>query len=967
MAATGLVGRDAELAAVDGALEALDGGTGGFLLLSGDPGIGKSALLGAATDRARERGWNVLIGRAAEFERDLPFAVLSDALDARLAELDRPRLVRLGVERVDELAAMFPSLAHLAPEGPPLVADRHRAHRAVRELLDGLAATRPLVLVLDDLQWADPATVELLAALVRRPPSGRVLVLAAHRASPELAPLVTALGADGRAPLTLGPLGPDEAADLLGVRVDGPAREAVLRHAAGNPFFLEQLARAPQLAHAGGGAAFGIVPDGVRAAIRTELSTLDEATRTLLHGAAVAGQPFELRHAATAAGVDLATAAAGADAALAVGILHPTDSVGRFAFRHPLVRRAVYEDAGAGWRLAAHDRLRRELEAVGADVVLVAHHAEGAASVGDEPSIAALIAAADRVAARAPASAAHWYGAALRLLADPEGTRRAELQGRHGAALLAAGRLDEAREALLEADTQSVAAVMRLAQVETWLGLDEDARRRLERAMARLEPGDHADRAALALQLVVLHELNLRTQEAGVAASGALASAREARDPVVLGAVQAVLAGVLAHSDVAAANEVFDAAAAAFAACDDEELAPWLDSVYALGWAATHLERHEEGERVFTRGAQVARAAGATGMVAIMLANRALCALRDGRLREAWAVADEAVEVARTAPTRRFLWWTLFARSMTLGRAGDPDTARAALAECEAVAATLPPHAHVTLWTSFARAFSTAALGDPSGALADLERLAGGPDLPLVLNGDRHYARLIAISAAIGRGDLETAERWAAEGEDWAAESGLVGQLGWALRGRAMVTGARGDLVAAAEQSVASARAFERVGIAVEAERSRIAAAGCLVEAGERDRAVELLVAAESALHAVGAERDRQAAVRALRGLGRRVAPRAAEPSAAAATATAPGALPPASGALTALSDREREVAELVAQGRTNREVAEALFLSTKTVETHLRNIFAKLDVSSRAAVAAVVERERHASALAAS
>lgn len=957
-AAAGLVGRDAELRAVGSALAALEAGQGGFLLVGGDPGIGKSALLAAAAEQAAARGWTVVQGRAAEFERDLPFALLADALDARLAELDRPRLTRLGVERVDELAAMFPSLAHLAPDAPALQADRHRAHRAVREVLDGLAATRPLVVVLDDLQWADPATVEVLAALVRRPPAGRVLVLAAHRPSPELAPLVTALGADGRAPLALGPLDADDAASLLDPELDAPAREAVLRQAAGNPFYVLQLARAPQMAHATGGAAFGLVPDGVRAAIRTELASLDTTTRAFLHGAAVAGQPFELRQAATAAALDLTDAAAAADAALAVGILHPTEAAGRLAFRHPLVRRAVLEDAGAGWRLAAHDRLRRELEAVGADVVLIAHHAEGAASVGDEPSITALVAAADRVAARAPASAAHWYAAALRLLADPEGRRRADLQGRLGSALLAAGRLDEARTALLEADTEPVDAVVRLAQVETWLGLDEDARRRLQRAIGRLDPAAHADRAALLLQLVVLHELNLRTHEARSAASDALSAARAADEPVVLGAAQAVLAGVLAHSDVAGAGEVLDAASAAFAACDDAELAPWLDSMYALGWAATHLERHDEGEQVFARGGRVARAAGATGMVAIMRTNEALCALRAGRLRDAWTMSDEAVEIARTAPTRRFLWWTLFGRSMALGRAGDPDQARAALAECEAVAATLPPHPHVTLWTGFVRAFSTAALGDPAGALRDLERLAGGPDLPLVLNGDRHYARMIAIAVALGDGDLETAERWAAEGEDWAAEAGLVGQLGWALRGRAMVTAARGALDDAAAQAAASAGAFERAGVLVEAQRSRIAAAGCLVEAGRRDEAVELLTLAEQALHEVGAERDRTAAVRELRRLGRRVAPRATEP--AAARADAPGS------ALAALSEREREVADLVAQGRTNREVADALFLSTKTVETHLRNIFAKLGVSSRTAVASVVERERHAATLAA-
>ncbi|WP_205697231.1 helix-turn-helix transcriptional regulator [Conexibacter sp. SYSU D00693] len=953
-----LVGRQAELEALEALLRAThEAGTGTFALVAGDPGIGKSTLSASLAQAAEEAGWTVLAGRAAEFERELPFGALVDALDAHVAGLDRTRLARMGVERLEELAAILPSLeAHATPTA----GDRHATHRALRELLEGVAATRPLLLVLDDLHWADPATVDVLAALARRPPAARVLVLGGHRPSAQLAPLVSAVQALERGTLVrLAPLSRDDAAALLGPEVTPAERDAILRAAGGNPFFLEQLARAPVAAGAGTAGPAG-VPPGVAAAIREELEALADGTRAFLHGAAVAGEPFDLVLAAAAAQITQGAATAAVDEAIAAGVVQEADAPGRFAFRHPLVRRAVYEAAGAGWRLGAHDRLRRALEALGADVTLIAHHAEGAAAVGDDEAIDVLVAAADRVAARAPDSAAHWYGAALRLLTDVTGERRRDLLAKRGAALLTGGHLEEAREVLLEADAGTLDATVGLAQVETWLGLDDEARARLERAIARLGEDEHRARAALELQLVVLHELNLRTHEAGAAARRALAAAEAAEDPVVLGAVRALFADVLSQSDPQGAAEILEAAMEAFARCEDAELAPWLQSIWALGWAATHIERYDDGAALFDRGLRIARLAGDPGMAATLQVDRALCALRAGNLRECWTLIDDGVEAARLAPSRRYLWWALFGQALSLGRSGDEGRARAALAECEAVAKTLPPHPHVTLWTGYVRAFVLAGLGDLAAAFEGLEALAGGEGLPLVQNADRHYARLIAINAALGRGDLDEAEHWAAEGEDWAAESGLVGQRGWALRGRAIVTAAQGDLAAAAERAIASGEAFASVGIVLEAERSRLLAGGCLAAAGRRDDAVKLLLAAEQALYDAGAERDRAVAVRELRRLGRRVAPRAAaEPAAGAAGGAADGLAP--------LSAREREVASLVAEGRTNREVAETLFLSQKTVETHLRNIFAKLGVTSRTGVAAAVERGRHEAALAGS
>src|SRR6185503_6173132 len=179
-------------------------------------------------------------------------------------------------------------------------------------------------------------------------------------------------------------------------------------------FYLEQLVRA--------GAGNAQLPTTVTEAIRGELRALDERTRRLLEGAAVAGDPFEPDLAAAAAQLGPDEALALLDGLLATGFVHETRVPREFAFRHPLVRRAVYESAGGGWRLAAHARVAGALEARGAGPAQLAHHVQFSASHGDEAAIALLRAAGDAVRPQTPATAARWYEAALRLLPGPNGT-----------------------------------------------------------------------------------------------------------------------------------------------------------------------------------------------------------------------------------------------------------------------------------------------------------------------------------------------------------------------------------------------------------------------------------------------------------------------------------------------------------------------------------------------------------------
>ncbi len=313
-----LVGRARELAALGAALERLAHGRPGWVWARGEPGIGKSRLLDELAARADAAGHLVLTGRGAEFERDIPFGIWVDALDDYAGALGPERVGRLVGDRVAELSRVLPAVPAPADTAPAALHDeRYRAHRAVRALLDALAGRRPLVLVLDDVHWADDASLELVAHVLRRPPVGPVLLALGFRDGQVpgalLADLEAVARAGGGVELAPAPLTAAEADALLGDRVSREGRADAYRQSGGNPFYLEQLARAG-----------GPVPAGVAAALAQEVAALPGPARLLAQGAAVAGDPIDLDLAVSAAGTTEAQALDALDALLAGGLVAPT-------------------------------------------------------------------------------------------------------------------------------------------------------------------------------------------------------------------------------------------------------------------------------------------------------------------------------------------------------------------------------------------------------------------------------------------------------------------------------------------------------------------------------------------------------------------------------------------------------------------------------------------------------------------
>jgi DNA-binding CsgD family transcriptional regulator/tetratricopeptide (TPR) repeat protein len=955
------VGRESELAQLEAALDTLIAQTSVCVAVEGEAGIGKTRLLSELRRRAEERGCLVLVGSAAEFERDLPFSVWTDALDAYVASQELGLAESWDAELVGELAGILPSLRASAAAVRDTIADeRYRAHRAVRRLLELLAGARPLVLVLDDLHWSDGASIELLAALLRRGVDAPVLLALAFRPGRVARRLAPALVVPSTRRIALGALSESQAAELL-AGLDARSAAAIYRLGGGNPFYLEQLARASGEGrllsaldgdNADGGA--DGVPAAVAAALAEELAALSDAERALLEGASVAGDPFEPDLAAAIAELSASEGLAALDGLLAVDLVRPTAVPRRLIFRHPLVRRAVYESAGGGWRLAAHARAAATLTVRGAAIAERAHHVEQCATQGDEEAIAVLCQAGVAATPRAPAAAAHWFEAALRLLPSEDRGRQVEVLVALAGTLRSLGELERCRATLLEAlellpsdAANRLELAARCAAVEHWLGRHHDAHRRLTHAWEDLS--EHSTPAATALQIELavdgLYALDFdQTLAMG---RGALEAARALGDRVLVAAAASALClGEVAAGQIEAGRRCRAEAIAHLERLSDAELAPWLESLYYLGWAENYLEHYEDALTHVDRGVAIARATDDGRVLIPMMLVKGYIFEMQGRVAEAIELCETAVESTRLSLSPHHLSWALYELAFAHYHAGDLEAAIAAAEESAQVGgrmagATMPAAGGGPGWVLGISLFEA---GEVERAREIMHGL-GSDDLPHKIPVERcfDWELLALVELALGR--REAAEGYVRRCEEHAATLGLRLPTAVALRGRAAVLLADGDAPGAARLSTEAAEVAAAAGARLPAAFSLALAGQALAAAGERARAIAVLREAERELDACGALRVRDQMRRELRRLGARAEPRG--PATAGDTGVA------------ALTRRELEIANLVTDRKTNREIAATLFLSEKTIETHMRNIFVKLGASSRVQVARVVERER--------
>ncbi|MDX6733127.1 MAG: hypothetical protein QOC54_3075 [Baekduia sp.] len=958
-----LVGRRHELTVLDAALDAAFSGRGATVVeLVGEPGIGKTTLLGHAVATARRRGALVLEARCSEFERDVPFGLFAEALDPYLDGDGAADLTALDAEHRRHLATILPAAARTVEAAPAAAGrERHRLHRAVEALLARIAARRGLVLACDDIHWADPASVALLASLVRRRAVPRMLLAVAYRPHQTGSAVGDefrhAAGEGLSERVALAPLADGEAEQLLPAALPEATRRRIRSESGGNPFHLRQLARAaapsatagPGASHAGDPSATG-VPPAVREAIVGETRPLTPAARRMLEGAAITGDPFDVGLAGDVAELTERHAHTALDALVAADLVRATDDPRAFRFRHPLVRRTVYETSGAGRRLGAHARAAALLTAAGATPASLAHHVEQSARPGDVAAVDVLMRAGAEVLDSAPQTAVRWLTAARRVLGDADRDgRRAPLFSALAAALAGAGRFADSRAVLLEAqaalpedDAGRLAMTVRCAVLDRLLGDHDGADARLAAALELLDDPGSPDGVTLRLELAA--HASLRADFAALRAGAVQAL----RDATALGSPElcAVAMSALAMAEhcvgaFPAARERCREASELIVRLDDDALGRHLEMLLHLGWAEYFLGSFAEAEAHFARGTAVAGARGSAILSIELMVGEALSLAARGRIAEAIDVADAAVEDARVLPSPQSLVWALFAQTTVLEAGGDPALAVRAGEEAAALAAGLAPSSIVAGCGS-ALAAARVANGEGARAVAVLLELQGGADLPMFFPGQKAACYEVLTRAELLEGHHEAAAGWA----DRARASAQLGDLplahAMADRAEAHVALATGAPERAAELALAAACAAEALALPIETARSRILAGRALIDGGDRDGGAAQLREAEALLQACGSEYLRSDAVRELRRIGRRV------------NRMGRGGRPDARGA-AALTAREREIAALVASGQTNRDVAAALFLSEKTVESHLANAFVKLGVSSRRSIAAAL------------
>ncbi|MGW3341876.1 helix-turn-helix transcriptional regulator [Nonomuraea rubra] len=909
-----LVGREDALAAVS---EVVLGGAG-CVVVEGPAGIGKSRLLEEAAAVGRAGGLAVVLGRATELDRVAPLSTLSRALGDSGASPEYGAF--LAIERAGEAIERF-------------------------------SRVRPVAIVLDDVQWADELTCLALRQLVPGLAGSPVVWLLARRPLPEQE-AVDRLIAEGARRVPLPPLSPEEAAELCRRLLGAAPGASVLelaRAAGGNPFLLEEVLNAlreeGRIAVSDGGVAVVREPDlpaGFVAAVERRLRDLSGEARRVLEAGAVLRRPFTVHEAAGLLGSAPGALVGHVEEAVRAGAL--VGEGDRLAFRHDLIREAVYGGLAAAIRTALHREAAVVLRREGRPPAELAEHLRHGARVGDVAAVRELRAAAEEMTAVAPSAAADLMLRAL------------ELSGRHhpgpaptaGAQTAGAG-APGASEPPPEAAGQAAGAgapgageplggagglVAGVVRLLASAGRLDEAR---EIADAHGAARDAAERAGIAFGLAEALK-HAGDDRAVIARTG-----RALELPGVPVRERARLLAVRAHALMMTGR--IDAA-------DDAAREAIANGEAVTGRAANPVEEAVAGEeataeRAVDPGAEgiPARAAGPGGEVfaqVVGLQARSTVAIFRGELGDALRYAGRSVELAdgaggETAHRHPRLW--LGAALTALDRFEEAQEVYAVVErECGRLGtAWALPLLHrfraelLLAWGRLDDAYAEAETG-----LRVAEQLSAMALAPALL-GVLGQVTLLRGEAGAARELLNRGRGLAGDGPGLVAE-----ELRW-RSGRAPSAGVLAYLVV--QEPWTAARLRRVVPGAVECVRDLARrnpgqvslAAGAAQAEGRLEEAIELYRAGPRPLGLAAALEEagrRDEAVEVYRSCS--AAPPASAPSVGEGSGWA------------ALTGAELRVVRLVAQGMTNREAAAALFLSPHTVDTHLRHAFAKLGVNSR-------------------
>jgi DNA-binding CsgD family transcriptional regulator len=929
MSPVGVVGRDAELEVIRSALAAAVAGRGQVILVEGEPGIGKSALLLASLAGATELGCEVGWAAADELSPRFPLRLLLDCLGIEARSSD-PR--RAGI--ADLLRGRPPGTgepAALVPGGDPMSAVVER----VLAIVDQLCADAPLVLVADDLQWADDASLAAWQRLSRTVGQLPLLLVGACRPVPHRAELDTLRAMAGAGLIRLGPLPAPAVLDVvagLAGATPGPRLRALSTQAAGNPLYLRELVdalvRAAAITVADGTAELAgdrtnRAPATLAAAIAGRLGFLSGDATVALRAAALLGTEFSVDDVAAVLGRPAADLAGVFAEAAAAGVLTAGD---RPSFRHPLIRQALYDSVPNAVRLALHQHAARALAGAGASAERVAAQLLPASSTMDAWALDWLASTAAELADRAPAIAVELLDRALAQL-NPDVAPWDELAGTLARVLFRLGRNAEvpARQVLTHAADPELAAEMRWILGERLLrdGRPDDALRAVEQGLA--EPGvPEVWRARLTAMSGRILSNSLGDLDAAQAGGErALAIALASGDRLAIAyCLYNLSTTCLMRRDQPTRLEYLDRALGTIG--DDPEylelrLLLLGNRMLALGL----LDRFADVEQTLGAARDLAERRSGYAGVTRFHTPAAMVHFWSGRWDDAVAELDAAGDLAdnpRLVPTA--------AAIVSLIACHRDDRARAA--------EQLTPFEGIQLATTF-DAVNSGFLIAARGLLAERD---GRPEQaaevmseflePRYALMERYLSLPDVTRAALAVGDTATATR-AAELCEHDPGRHTPGRVAAMERCRGLLTRDPGLLAKAGAH-------LRTVGRVADYARNCEDIAVLAAQQGDSRTARSALISATTVYEELGADWDLRRADAGVRPFGIRRGARGPRRR-------------PAYG-WAALSPTELRIAQLVAEGRSNPDIATELLLSRRTVQSHVSNILMKLKAQSRVDIA---------------
>jgi DNA-binding NarL/FixJ family response regulator len=871
----------------------------------GEAGLGKTRILAELERRAASAGLLVCSGRATQFEQGVPFGIYGEMLEPlSTGQASRPRV-----------------------------------DASMRQMLAETTANS-VALLLDDMHWADSASLELTEHLIRKPPQVPLLLAVAFRSACAPARLVEVIARLGSGAVLID-LPPLESADLAVLLAGVPRRrrELIMGASLGNPLYIQALSRLPDrtldglvrlarrtspvnadwLAHSQG---------YVLAGLAAELTAQEQPVQRVAHVAAVVADHTTIDLVAHVAELPMDAVVDAVDQLGRMGLIEADGA--RLTFRHPVMRAAAYALTGPAWRFEAHTRTAEFLRTRQASRQVVAYHTEQSARYGDETAAATLIEAGIAFAHEAPAQAARWLGTALRIMPDggPQDERRSAVAMWYARALGRGGKLERSREVLaqlsraggpvrVQAETFSVA-------IARQLGDFAEAAAMLHAQLARggLDP---LGEAKLRVELSAVEAFREDPTAAVHHAQRALELLNQDRSVLVATAHTLRAMGTLYGGDARLARQYLTDAVGTVDATSDADLRPYVEIISPLALTEIQVGNLHDAARHLARARRILEALGPSSASPYLLVMETALRTRAGHLTQAVELADEATVAAErvgstemramaTAVRLRPLLWTA-GPAAALAVAGNP--------------AEVP---HSRAWWRINRvelALVHAANGDRRGCLDLLNDWPIPPSTHPPLVVARHAIAAISLADT---GDRQAAKDFSDRAQALADAAGLAYERALASFSQAFISHRmRRPDQAAAVANVAAA-GFAAAGTPMEEALSHHLAGAAHLTAGQLHRASEAFDQAEAGYTMCGA---------------------AWMSSVLASHRTPTGqASPRVPGNGVALTTREWEIANLTTTGLSNKEIAARLHLSRRTVESHLARIFAKLEVRSRTAMA---------------